>query len=63
GDDGLEMIRSIKSNSQTSETPTMLISNFEDYQQMAISAGAVPGFGKAELGKNETLNKLRPYLA
>lgn len=46
GGSGLDLIREI---SQQPEAPkTMLISNLKDAQQQATSAGAQPGFGKAE---------------
>jgi hypothetical protein len=37
----------------------MLVSNFADAQEQAVAAGALPGFGKSELGADETLAKLR----
>jgi len=37
----------------------MLISNFPDAQAQAVAAGALPGFGKSELGSPETSDKLR----
>lgn len=60
--DGLEVIRSIKEALATRAPPVMLITNFTDYQQKAIQAGAVPGFGKQALGSKEVLDKLRPFL-
>ncbi|EAQ80835.1 response regulator [Blastopirellula marina] len=60
--DGLEVIKQIKADPAVSETPTMLITNYEEHQQTAISAGAVHGFGKLSIGKNETIALLKPYL-
>ena len=37
----------------------MLVSNYADAQEAAVAAGALPGFGKSELGADETLAKLR----
>lgn len=37
----------------------MLISNYPDAQAQAVKAGALPGFGKSELGDPETARKLR----
>ena len=47
GQDGLELIRIAKREEMT--TPVMLISNYSDAQSEAVAAGAVPGFGKANL--------------
>ncbi|UUO06805.1 response regulator [Blastopirellula sp. J2-11] len=60
--DGLEVIKQIKADASLRETPTMLITNYEEHQQIAISAGAVHGFGKLSIGKNETIALLKPYL-
>jgi CheY-like chemotaxis protein len=37
----------------------MLISNYPESQAEAVKDGALPGFGKAELTKPETLEKLK----
>lgn len=37
----------------------MLISNYADAQAKAVEAGALPGFGKSELGTSETSRKLQ----
>jgi CheY-like chemotaxis protein len=62
GSDGLEVIRQVKSCSDTAGTPCMLISNYAEYQELARQAGAEPGFGKAELSLAQTVEKLRPFL-
>jgi CheY-like chemotaxis protein len=59
--DGIEIIRAIKADSQFAATPCMLITNYEQHQQVAQQAGAVRGFGKLELHKPETLERLRPF--
>jgi CheY-like chemotaxis protein len=61
--DGLELIRAIKSRPELAEMPVMLISNYEEYQQAAVEAGALRGFGKSELGSLETAERLREVLA
>jgi CheY-like chemotaxis protein len=60
--DGIDLIRHIKSDAQIGEVPAMLLSNFPEYQQEAIAAGAVPGFGKKEYAQPETKAKLNAYL-
>lgn len=37
----------------------MLVSNYADAQSAAVAVGALPGFGKSELGRPETSRKLR----
>lgn len=40
----------------------MLVSNLRDAQQRAVAAGALPGFGKAELNDPSTLTALKTGL-
>lgn len=60
--DGLELIERIKADPQLAQTPVMLLSNFPEAQKTAVAAGAEPGFGKAELGWPETVEKLGRFL-
>lgn len=60
--DGMDVIRAIKHNASLSSTPVMLVSNYADAQEAAVAAGAVPGFGKAELNQPATREKLRTFL-
>ena len=60
--DGLEIIRDIKADNQLADVPVMLITNFAEHQQMAVSAGALPGFGKAALFTEETQQRLSGVL-
>jgi ABC-type amino acid transport substrate-binding protein len=41
----------------------MLVSNYADAQTAAIAAGALPGFGKRELGSQRVLTLLKEALA
>lgn len=59
GESGIDLIRKFK---ETIKTPMMLISNFPEYQQQAMEAGAVPGFGKKEVGKPELVKAVEEYL-
>ena len=61
--DGLNVIRAIKREAALSNVPVMLVSNYPDAQEEAVAAGAVPGFGKAELSQPATREKLRPFLS
>src|SRR5690242_15063485 len=47
GASGLDVIKQLKAGDGSArEVPVMLVSNYEDAQQQAVQAGAVPGFGK-----------------
>ncbi len=62
GDDGLEIIKAIKSDPRWSSIPVMLVTNYPEYQQQAVAAGAEVGFGKNALGRAETSERLRKFL-
>lgn len=47
GGSGIALIESIAR--QDDASPTMLVSNYEDAQQQAEAAGALPGFGKSQI--------------
>ncbi len=59
GDSGIDLITKLK---PTTKAPMMLISNMPEYQQEAIAAGAVPGFGKTQVGKPAMIEAVREYL-
>ncbi|MEQ8785157.1 MAG: response regulator [Pirellulaceae bacterium] len=61
--DGLDIIRQIKADEALAATPVMLLSNYAQYQDEAIEAGAEPGFGKSQLHQPETVETLRRFLA
>lgn len=56
GGSGIELIREFAS--QSDAPPTMLVSNYEDAQQEAVNAGALPGFGKSQVGDQSTLDRI-----
>lgn len=59
GESGIELIKKFK---ETVKSPMMLISNYPEYQQQAIDVGAVPGFGKTQVGKAELVKVVEEYL-
>jgi two-component system chemotaxis response regulator CheY len=59
GESGIELIKRLKA---TMKTPMMLISNYPEYQEEAVAAGAVPGFGKKQVGKPAMLEVVGEYL-
>jgi len=60
--EGIELIRRAKADSSLHTVPIMMISNYEDAQARAMEAGAVRGFGKAEIGKSPVIELLAKYL-
>lgn len=61
--DGLEIIQALKADPQLSAVPVMLITNFPQYQEQAVAAGALPGFGKKELYSETTQERLCQVLS
>ena len=62
GAPGLDLIRALKSDPATAEVPVILVSNFPDAQDEAVKAGAVRGFGKAEIGREPYFEAIRQAL-
>jgi CheY-like chemotaxis protein len=60
--EGLSIIEKIKADNELAKTPCMLITNYPEYQQAAMAAGAMNGFGKRELYAEETRRKLERVL-
>ncbi|WP_298865588.1 hypothetical protein [uncultured Gimesia sp.] len=60
--DGIELIQKIKESSEVKSSRLMLVSNFPEYQEEAVQAGAEYGIGKNEYQNPETAEKLKPYL-
>jgi two-component system, chemotaxis family, chemotaxis protein CheY len=63
GDSGVDLIRRVKADEALRAVPVLLVSNYADAQREAVEAGAEAGFGKAELGRSEMLERVRPFLA
>ena len=61
--DGLDIIRSLKSDVTTASVPVMLVTNYPEYDQEAVLLGAIPGFGKAQLRDPQTQERLKAVLA
>ena len=60
-DSGVELIESLASRQP--KPRMLLVSNYADAQQAAVAAGALPGFGKSELGSARTSDQLRSLAA
>jgi two-component system chemotaxis response regulator CheY len=61
--DGIEIIRQIKADPQLAATPCMLVTNYPEHQEVAVAAGAEPGFGKLGYNRPETRERLARFLA
>jgi two-component system, chemotaxis family, chemotaxis protein CheY len=62
GSDGLEVIRRIKAEEALASIPVMLVTNYAEYQEQAVVAGAEMGFGKARLATPQTRELLAKFL-
>lgn len=60
--DGVEVIRQIKAAADVAHVPTMLVTNYSEHHEAAMKIGALRGFGKLDLAKPETIEKLQPIL-
>lgn len=60
-EEGIEVIRRLRA--QHPNLKMMLVSNYADAQAAAVKAGALPGFGKKDLGSSRVAQLLRDALA
>jgi CheY-like chemotaxis protein len=60
--DGTEILKLIKGDAGFAGVPVMIVTNYAEHQDAAVTLGAERGFGKLEYGKPETLEKLKPFL-
>ncbi len=60
--DGIEIIKMIKAKPEFASLPVMMITNYAEHQQLAMDAGALPGFGKLQFNAPETREKLQSVL-
>ena len=58
---GVDVIRALRATHPA--VRTMLVSNYPDAQRAAELAGAVPGFGKREIGSPRVIDLLRSALS
>jgi DNA-binding response OmpR family regulator len=62
GAPGLDLIAALKADDELASVPVMLVSNLPDAQEEAIAAGALPGFGKAELNSSKAVDAVAAAL-
>lgn len=60
--DGIEILKRLKSDPELSQVPVMLVTNYAEHQEQAVAEGALPGFGKKELGLSTTQERLAAVL-
>ena len=58
--EGIDLIRKLRTKHPG--VKMMLVSNYPDAQAAAVAAGAVPGFGKREIGTSRVQHVLREAL-
>jgi two-component system chemotaxis response regulator CheY len=63
GTSGLDLIRTLKADPELEPVPVMLVSGFPDAQQQAEDAGALPGFGKADLADSRVHQRIKTAIA
>lgn len=59
--DGVELVRQIKA--RRPQQRVMMVSNFPETQAAAEAAGALPGFGKREIGSAKVKERIAAALA
>ena len=61
--DGMKIITAMKAAPALANVPVMLLTNYPEYQDQAVAAGAERGFGKLEYDDPKTKAKLAQFLA
>ena len=62
GDSGLDFISRLKAEQEMATIPVMLVSNHAEAQKQAVTRGALPGFGKAQLADAKTMDLVKAAL-
>ncbi len=62
GTSGMDLIQAMQADAILKTVPVILVSNYEDAQTEAVAAGALPGFGKASLGRPAMLERVKAFL-
>ncbi len=60
--DGVEVLKAIKADAQIADVPVMLVTNLPEHQELAVSHGAIRGFGKLEYDHPETVERVAAVL-
>lgn len=59
---GIDLISRLRESELGAKIPMMLVSNYAEAHEKAVSRGAVHGFGKAALQASDTQERLAEYL-
>jgi DNA-binding NarL/FixJ family response regulator len=59
--DGVSLLKRVKT--ERAEQKVMMVSNYAETQEEAEAAGAVPGFGKADLGSEKAKERIAGAVA
>jgi hypothetical protein len=62
GGSGFDLISSMKSDASLRRVPVMLVSDLPEAQRRAEELGALPGFGKAALGRQDVRTRISAVL-
>ena len=62
GSSGLEIIKAIKADEALASNKVIMVTNFAEHQELAVAAGAEPGYGKKTISSPETLELFKKYL-
>ncbi len=60
--EGMDILRTLKSDPELSDVPVMIVSNFEESQQAAVAIGAEYGIGKSELNTEAAKSRVAAAL-
>ena len=60
---GIDIVHYVQKDEKLKSTPVMLITNYPDKMEEAVSAGAVEGFGKDDLRSEKPAQILKKFLA
>lgn len=60
--DGLDVVKIIKADPKHGATPVMLVTNYPEHHELAVTAGAERGIGKLDYHKPEARARLAPFL-
>lgn len=60
--EGVEILKAIKANPSLSDIPVMIITNYPEHQEAAVSMGAEYGFGKLQYQEPGTHERLSRFL-
>lgn len=60
--EGVEILKAIKADPSLSDIPVMIITNYPEHQEAAVSMGAEYGFGKLQYQEPGTHERLSRFL-